>query len=79
MKFKEFNLRKEHILALQDMYIENPTDIQSKVIPKRKGHSCTCSDRNRKDSCIFNSYFREYSGYFIWNKESNYCSYKRTI
>ncbi len=38
MKFKEFNLRKEHILALQDMYIENPTDIQSKVIPKmRKG------------------------------------------
>lgn len=39
MKFKEFNLRKEHILALQDMYIENPTDIQSKVIPKmRKGN-----------------------------------------
>lgn len=38
MKFKEFNLRKEHILALQDMYIENPTDIQSKVIPNmRKG------------------------------------------
>lgn len=38
MKFKEFNLRKEHIFALQDMYIENPTDIQSKVIPKmRKG------------------------------------------
>jgi len=38
VKFKEFNLRKEHILALQDMYIENPTDIQSKVIPKmRKG------------------------------------------
>ena len=39
MKFKEFNLRKEHILALQDMYIGNPTDIQSKVIPKmRKGN-----------------------------------------
>jgi len=39
VKFKEFNLRKEHILALQDMYIENPTDIQSKVIPKmRKGN-----------------------------------------
>ena len=39
MKFNEFNLRKEHILALQDMYIENPTDIQSKVIPKmRKGN-----------------------------------------
>ncbi len=38
MKFKEFNLRKEHIFALQDMYIENPTDIQYKVIPKmRKG------------------------------------------
>lgn len=36
MKFKEFNLRKEHILALQDMYIENPTDIQSKVIPKMR-------------------------------------------
>jgi len=38
VKFKEFNLRKEHIFALQDMYIENPTDIQYKVIPKmRKG------------------------------------------
>lgn len=38
MKFKEFNLRKEHILTLQDMYIDNPTDIQNKVIPKmRKG------------------------------------------
>lgn len=33
MKFKEFNLRKEHISALKDMYISSPTEIQSKVIP----------------------------------------------
>lgn len=33
MKFKEFNLREEHISALKDMYINLPTEIQSKVIP----------------------------------------------
>ncbi|MDO4793529.1 MAG: DEAD/DEAH box helicase, partial [Filifactor alocis] len=38
MKFKEFNLREEHISALKDMYISSPTEIQSKVIPlMRKG------------------------------------------
>lgn len=36
MKFKEFNLREEHILALKDMYINEPTEIQRKVIPPMK-------------------------------------------
>lgn len=33
MKFKEFNLKSEHIATLEEMYIENPTNIQHKVIP----------------------------------------------
>lgn len=36
MKFKEFNLREEHIFALKDMYINEPTEIQRRVIPPMK-------------------------------------------